>query len=331
MRAGEPPTPAVLDREVQVYQSLCFSDSTKRCYSAHLRSYTRFCNSTGVPLAPASSDTLCRYVAFLARRLSYNSIKQYLNIVRLLHLERGMANPLEGDFRLTTTLRGIRRHLGDRVQRKIPITPPLLLSLLGGLDISQPTHACIWAAALLMFYGMLRRGNVLVTSMKEFDPRKHLCRRDISFHRGGLAVCIRWSKTNQFRTTEMVIPYPRIKGHPLCPTQAVFHALRLTEGAPMQGPALVLPGRNRHPLSPVTFVKTVKRILHPHVQDISEVGGHSFRRGGACWALAKQVPIDTIRQLAGWSSNCYTAYVLSDTSGIKKATEAMTVDLPTST
>ncbi|WAR29162.1 hypothetical protein MAR_002730, partial [Mya arenaria] len=36
----------------------------------------------GYPAIPASTQTLCRYAAFLSKSLKFNSIKQYLNIVR---------------------------------------------------------------------------------------------------------------------------------------------------------------------------------------------------------------------------------------------------------
>ena len=328
-RCHSPPSPAALDREVGVFQSLCFANTTKRAYSTHLKSYITFCNQLGVPTTPATSNTLCRYVAYLSHRLSFNSIKQYINVVRILHLSRGLPNPLEGDFSLSTTLRGIRRHLGDKVHRKVPITPRLLLCLLRGLNLSLHKDALVWAAALLMFFGLLRRSHVCISSLKEFNHLVHLRRRDLSFSQTGLSVTIRWSKTNQFRTTQAVIPYPRIKGHALCPTRAVFHAISLSPSAPLDGPALVLPGPNHTPLPPVTFVNRVRQILATEVPDVTEIGGHSFRRGGACHMLARQVPIDSIRQLAGWSSNCYTAYVLQDTAGLRRATEAMCVNLPT--
>ena len=331
LQRGPLPNPASLDEEVATFQSLCFSDNTKRAYSAHLKAYLRFCHALGVPPTPVSSKNLCRYVAYLARRLCYNSIKQYLNIIRILHQQRGFSNPLEGDFLLTTTLRGVRRHLGDRVHRKVPVTPRLLLLLLRGLNLSQPRDANIWAAALLMFFGLLRRSHVLVNSLKDFDTTKHLRRQDLCFDNKGLQVRVRWSKTNQFRTTETVIPYPRVRDHPLCPTQAVFHAVSLSPSAPKDGPALVLPGGGHPPVPPQTFVNRVRTILSDHVQDPVEVGGHSFRRGGACWALSQQVPVDTIRQLGNWVSNSYTAYILEDVEGLRKATESMTVHLPTTT
>ena len=99
--------------------------------------------------------------------------------------------------------------------------------MLQTLDMRQ------WAAALLMFFGLLRHSNVIPLS----GAQHHLKRDDLSLNPGGVRVTIRWSKTDQFRTRKRVIPYPRIKSHPLCPTQAVSNAFQLTPAAPPDGPA----------------------------------------------------------------------------------------------
>ena len=129
----------------------------------------------------ATSETLCRYVAHLAQRLKYRSIKQYINIVRILHVSWGLPNPLASDYHLGLTLRGIRRDLGDIVLRKEPITPGLLLAILRHLDLWIPLHASAWAACLLMFFGLLRRSNVLPDTRLSFDPVRHLRRSDALF------------------------------------------------------------------------------------------------------------------------------------------------------
>ena len=71
---------------------------------------------------PIVSEHLYRYVAFLATFLKFRSVRQYLNIVQLLHVKNGFANPLSEDVFLTGLMRGLRRVKGDFVNRKLPIT-----------------------------------------------------------------------------------------------------------------------------------------------------------------------------------------------------------------
>ena len=317
-----------LRQAVDFYRSLCFAPNTRRAYSVHRRAYLHFCNLLSVPPVPATSDQLCMYAAFLARRLKYNSVKQYMNIIRILHLEWNLPNPLSGNFHLNSTMRGIRRHLGDRVTRKAPITPHLLLALLSHLDVTTPEGANIWAAALLMFFGLLRRSNVLPSSHTSFDPALHLRRCDLEFTHTGLKLHIRWSKTIQFRSRELVIPLCRIPRHPLCPVRAAFQALHLTPDAPLEGPAFVIPyGPQYSPTTASRFVHIVKQHLSHHC-DTSQISGHSFRRGGASWAYARGVPIDTIRQLGDWASNAYMSYTICDSSTLHQAVQMMSADLP---
>ena len=94
--------------EVDFFRSLTWAPNTQRSYAVHRKAYLQFCDLLGLQPVPASSDQLCMYAAYLARRLKYNSVKQYMNIIRILHLEWNLPNPLSGNFKLHSTLRGIR-------------------------------------------------------------------------------------------------------------------------------------------------------------------------------------------------------------------------------
>ena len=320
----------ILQQEVAFYRSQCWASNTKKTYATHRKCYLSFCSAINVSPVPATATVLSLYAAYLARRLCYKSVKQYMNIVRILHLEWGLGNPLADNFHLHTTLQGIRRHKGDITCRKAPITPQLLLLLQNQLNLSTPKDACLWAAALLMFFGLLRRSNVLPPSRGGFDADRHLRRCDVSFSSEGTSVRVRWSKTIQFRERELLLPLPRICNHPLCPTTALFHAFRLSPEAPPQGPALVYPVDGRlAALTSIQFVELIKAKLQGHCP-VQDIAGHSFRRGGACWAYSTGVPIDTIRQLGDWRSNAYTDYTICDTSMLREAERVMSLALPAS-
>lgn len=305
-----------LDRSVAFYQGQALAKNTKRSYASQLKSYTNFCELVGVPPFPASTLLLCRYAAHLAKRLKYSSIKQYFAVIVLLHRQLGLQNPCSANFPLSNTLRGIRRCLGDRPCRKEPMTPALLSALLNHLNVHEPRQAMVWATALLLFFGLLRRSNVLCFP-RDFDPRAHLRRCDLELGIRGLLVTIHWSKTDQFRTKHRRIPYPRMRGHPLCPTSAVFNALQLTPRAEPEGPAF--PG-----LTPRGFFQTVSRALQRAGLETAGLGSHSFRRGGATflWSVAG-VPESKIRALGDWSSAAYLLYTISTQEALGATTSAM--------
>lgn len=319
-----------LEAELSRYRSLTFAASTQSAYKCHRDSYLKFCSAMGYCAVPASSATLCRYAAMLARTHSYTSIKQYLNIIRLLHRQWDLPNPLENNFALTCVLSGIRRALGDSVNRKAPITPHMLLGILGTLDLTLPLHCNVWAAALVMFYAMLRRSNVLPNNKSSFNAAKHLRRQDVTLQSDCVVIKIRWTKTIQFQQRNLTIPLPRLFNNPLCPLQATFKAFSETLAAEPSGPAFVTTSsKNSPPLTIDTFLSIIRTSLQSLGLDSKNFSGHSFRRGGATWAYQCGLPVDTIRQIGDWKSNAYTKYIFDSPDSIKRAMTIMASQLPT--
>lgn len=305
----------VLDGEVAFFTSQAFSINTKRTYRSHRQSYIDFCNRMGYAPVPASSSTICRYAAYLARTLKFNSVKQYLNIIRLMHREWNLPNPLQDNFPLSCTLRGIRRHLGDNVVRKKAITPEMLRQIFKHLNISVSFDATFWAACLTMFYGLLRRSNVLLTSAATFDVNKHLRRRDISYLPWGVMLHIRWSKVIQFRSRTFELPLPRLHNNVLCPAQAIFHCQNLADTSNLDTPAFVYKtGSSLKVLTSGQFVGRLRQTLLICGINASEIATHSFRRGGATFCYSTGMSAENIKLLGDWRSSCYQSYIENDTA-----------------
>lgn len=317
-----------LDKEVQLYKSQTFASSTKRTYKSQLDSYLVFCEAFGYCAIPASTGTLCRYAAMLARSLRFTSIKQYLNVVRILHRDWDLPNPLADNFQLSCTLRGIRRALGDSVSRKLPINPQHLLAILSYSDMSNRLHVNIWAAALVMFFAMLRRGNLLPVSASKFNPMLQITRKDIVFTSHGLIVTVRGSKTIQFQQRQLQIPIPRIPGSVLCPAQAVYRAFKFNVPVTDTGPAFVSVNKPATALTSKEFITHVHKALRVGGLDPSVISGHSFRRGGASWAYQCGISVDTIRIIGDWKSNAYTKYIIPSDHSLKQAMSCFSTSLP---
>ena len=306
------------------YKSQVYAPATRRAYKTHRNSYIAFCNRLGYTPVPASQDTLCRYAAFLAKSLKYNSVKQYINIIRLLHLEWGLPNPLDNNFSLTCTLKGIRRTLGDTINQKMPITPTHLKLILSKLSLSVALDANVWAVCLVLFFSLLRRSNVLPTTTSSFDPQKQLRRKDIMFYHWGISVSVRNTKTIQYGERMLNIPLPRSSNNNLCPVKAVFHAMSFSPKVPPEGPAFALPYHAGHiSLTASVFIQKVTRCLQESGVDTSCFGGHSFRRGGASWGYANGLSTETIRILGDWKSSCYMNYVMPNYTSLRSAIKIM--------
>lgn len=302
------------------YRGQAFAQSTTATYKSQLRAYLRFCLYFGYTPVPCSSHHLLRYVVFLARTLSASSIPCYLNVVRIVHLQSGFPNPLQEPFfkfQKDLLMRGIKRLHGNAVRQKLPITPDLLRKIHGTLDFTNSLDATFWAACVIAFFSFFRKSNLLIASAGSFDPQKHLRMCDIRVCKWGLLLIVRWSKTIQYRNRTLLVPVPRIEHSTLCPHAAVTQAFKLLSrhdsGTLLNGPAFVyITGEQVRPLTYATFTNKLKKSLQQCGVDSSMYSGHSFRRGGATFALNCGVPGHYIKLQGDWLSNAYERYL--DTS-----------------
>ena len=113
-----------LKTEVASYQAETFAENTKQTYTTHRNSYFDFCAKLGIPPAPAGQETIA-----IAQRLMSSSVCQYLNIIRIIHWEAGLVNPLKDNWYISSTLKGIDRVKCKAVNRKSPITPDRLFRI----------------------------------------------------------------------------------------------------------------------------------------------------------------------------------------------------------
>ena len=171
----------------------------------------------------------------------------------------------------------------------------ILLKLKGLLNLHSTTDANFWAACLVAFFGLLRKANLLPTSAASFKPSMNLSKSHFAPHSWGLSVTVPCSKTNQFKERELVLALPAIPGHPLCPVSAVLSAFSLSAASPPSGPAFWCPtSTGLSPLTSSMFTTKLATDLGHLGLSTGQYSGHSFRRGGASWALECGLPAEVI-------------------------------------
>jgi integrase len=192
------------------------------------------------------------------------------------------------------------------------ITLAILKLFRGVLNFEIDNHVTFWAACMVGFYGLFRKGNLCARRVDEFNPRRDLTRGDLTQVRGKLTIRVRHSKVIQFgeRVLEVMLPYiPRNSS--LCPTTAVANMIRRV---PTKGPTDALftwrTAQGTYvPLTHNTFVSTLKSCLKDVGVDPSKYSGHSFRRGGATWAHSIGVSDKLIKTQGDWASDAYMIYI----------------------
>jgi hypothetical protein len=151
------------------------------------------------------------------------TIDIYMNIIRILHEEAGLTNPLLANYEVRMTKRGVTRDLGTPSKQKAPITVALLYTI---LDWSQPPDVAFWAAVLVGFFGYLRKSSLLPTTFNT-PKTKRLCRSDVmNIKLDSFMLHCRHSKTNQFGQRLHIIPFAICPDARLCPIKAVYTHLQ---------------------------------------------------------------------------------------------------------
>lgn len=256
---------------------------------------------------PASDKLVALYAAYLARRLRPSSIKQYLNVIRLLHIESDYSNPCQDNWLLKSTIRGIEKTLGVTVNRKTPIHPLLLMDIRQRLQLEVPLQAMFWAAALVLFFGTFRKSNLISDTVHTFSASKQFVRSDFTHSSNGSFVLkVKWSKTIQCKDRCFFVMLPKVP-HVLCPVHAVLHAFSIVP-LPLASPAFVqdLSGT---PLTGTVFNSMLKSVVSRCGLDPVHFSSHSFRRGSATWALQCGVPGEVVKLMGDWRSNVYMSYL----------------------
>lgn len=298
-----------LDDIVLDFRCHAYAESTKKTYMTYLKSFVAFCNLIGIPVVPLSQENLARYIAHLSRRLKYNSLCNYLSIIRILHLEAGYSSPIDTHL-VSNVLKGARRVLGDVNTAKLPITPKILFKIFAIISFNDTKDVAFWAACLVAFFSFFRKSNLLTPSVNDFDPDRHLSRHNVFFREDGVLLRISKSKTIQFAERCLDIPLPAIKNSPLCPSQALLLNFKMVPAVQTPSPAfLYRNGEDTIPLTYAVFLARLKTVLSIIGFDASLYSGHSFRRGGATFAFQCGVPGELIQSQGDWKSDAYKGYL----------------------
>lgn len=289
-----------------------FAESTYKNKKTQLESYFMFCIYFELMPVPATVHVLTLYAQFLSRSFkSVDSIKNYLSSVRYLHLLLDLEYPQFEAFHLRLVLRGLCRIKAHCLKQALPITPHILLQIYKKLDMNSAYDATIWCLFLHAFFLMFRKSNLVPDSISTFDHNKQLCRDSIIFDckRKLLLISVKWSKTIQFGERELLIPLVSIPDSPLCPVQAFLNMKSLVCTSD-KSPAYCF---IKHKLCvPVTYrqFQTILRQLITEIGlDACSYSTHSFRRGGASWAFAAEVPTELIQLYGDWKSDAYKRYL----------------------
>ena len=298
-----------LRKELRRTRQAAFAVGTQKNLKTQWRAYLLFCRYFGFSPVPSTVNIICLYAQFLSFSVTSNSIRNYLNGVRVLHLYLGHEFTFLQHFIVRITLRGIARLLPHTPKQALAITVTTLLRVHSCLDFSSPYEIVVFTAALFAFFLMARLSNILPASQAAKDLRKALCRKHIRLIEGNLLVVFNWSKTIQFGERKLVVPLIPFPGSPICPV-SLFNRMISSVPASPSSPAFVVPIRGGlKVLTKSAFINSFRHLLVRAGTPLAHAyTGHSFRRGGATWAFGIGIPGEYIQVVGDWKSECYKKY-----------------------
>ena len=297
-----------LQRQVVQSVQMAYAKGTLSNLKTQWRNYYLFCAYFGLTPLPAELQTICCFVEFLARSMTYQVILNHLSAIRHLHEWSNHDCVILDHVVLKLMLRGVRRKYPHTPKQKLPITPEILLNVLERLDLSKPHDVALRAAFTINFFSFLRTSNMMPRSVRAFDPKKHLTRGKLIVKGEFLVVCITWSKTIQYFNRVLTIPLASIPGSLLCPVNAYKELCRHIPAEP-DSPAFLLPAPQKVTLTREVYLAQLRRLLQQAGFRPDLYAGHSFRRGGATCAFRAAVDGELVKLQGDWKSQAYLRYL----------------------
>lgn len=204
----------------------------------------------------------------------------------------------------------VKRHKTKEVRYKMTLSCEDLQAMRRHLNLDLPADAQVWSLMLTCFFGLLRISNVTAPSKQCWDPSRIISREDITLHPTGCVLNIRWAKNIQLRERTLQVALPRLDSD-ICPTNALITLLRVAGQVPPACPAWSI-------MSPLgQLVVPTPASVRPRLQSLiaaigkppSEYNTHSLRRSGASYLLSMGVPLEAIKVLGDWKSDCVFRYL----------------------
>ena len=255
-----------------------------------------------LPVVPTTVNNMCRFAVYLSDTLCYVSIDNYVSgVISLNKYFAYDVSHIRLDFVFSTTMKGLRRLLGDPEPRRITLTLENLLNMSLSVDWLNMNEVSMWTCVVLSFRSLLRKCNLVPDNLKL--EGHFLRRKSLRFMPWGVLLHISSSKTVQYGQRTHLVPITYAPGSPMCATSLLKKHFDAFPAATPDSPVFMLKqGAKQVPLTYPVLMKYLKRLLKAVNMDLPGSGVHSLRRAGAAFLHQCGVPLEDIRQAGDWVS-----------------------------
>ena len=310
-----------LRQDLRTSTKAAYAEGSRRNLKVQWESFLLFCTYFKFVSLPATTETLQLFSQFLSRTFkSTDSIKNYINGVKTMHLLLGFKVDHINNFILNLSVKGMAKLKPYCVRQAAPMTPEILIQIASVLDFKNPDSLVYWCLFLFAFFLLARKSNLVPTSSKDLKNRHFLLRKNVEDHKHFLIVNLNWTKTIQAGERLLQIPLVPIKESILCPVRA-FKNMCKTIPTSDESPLFVL--SNKKIVTYNMFQRKLRFLLHKVGYDPTKYSTHSFRRGSTTLLFKAEVPADKIQLMGDWRSDAYKKYLSYDLEDKLKISKIM--------
>lgn len=291
--------------------SNAFRPSTQKNHKYLWKLYIGFALAVRLDYRNPSPALLMAFIEHLARtQRTAASVLSTISSLRALLQRVGLSTRSFAHNSVAMQLRSIKINKRTPAVQRPPVRLHDLCLIITQIGFGEYALQ-LRDAILLLFTTSFRQSNLAPSSVRGFDPSRHLTRADVRLASTYVQVFEKWSKTKQQIVRDRWITIPRVSASPLClhaSLSALYRAVPTTrrhqpllsfnEGAPM-------------PLSFITrsFKAALARAGLAH----SALTLHSLRRGGARFLQLAGVNTADIASHVGWKSAAMFRYINNPT------------------
>lgn len=266
-----------------------------------------FCLYFNLVSLPACTKNLQLFAQFLYRTFkSVNSIKNYINGIKTMHLLLGYETDHINKYILNLSLKGIAKLNPYSIRQAEPMTPSILLNIAEIMNFSYKFNLVYWCLFLFAFFLLARKSNLVPTLLKDLKEKKFLLRKDIKDCGDYLIVSFKWTKTIQKGETILRIPLFQIKDSILCPVFA-YRVMCKAVPAHSDSPLFMLP--NNKVITYSLYQSKLRYFIQNVGLDPTAYSSHSMRRGRANLLFKANIPEVKIQLMGDWKSMAYKNYL----------------------
>ena len=241
-------------------------------------------------------------------RHSVQTTRNALSAIRRENLKIGNELPTPtAYFPLKEALRGAERYLSRPIVQKHPITPSILMVLIGSTNWGSPMR-CLY---LTLWFTFARLASLIPTDPSlGFSARDHLTWKSISFQQDSVRIVLNKTKTIQCNERYLEFSIPKHRNPSICLFTQLRHLYSVTPKRSPSDPVFIdshsglSQQLTRDIANPIFKSSLAAAGLNP-----ANFGWPSFRRGGATTAFIATGDVEALREHGDWKSNAYTRYL----------------------